>query len=646
MFASHLITRFFIFCSFAVCLGGNSLALAEHEIKSSRTNLSGNQADQQSLLKSIDLLISKGDFALASEEVLKAIERVGGEKNAEGDRFLDECLGRGESFRLSNKERDWLPVLDKAVQLRPSNAGYHSARSQVLCHVGRYQEALKEILLARQLTPSDLCLRHLQCCYLNGLHRDKEVLKEASAALALAPNDYRLHADKYDALCRMGRRDEAMQEITKAVEGGPQDANCRYLHADCLMHENRLGEAEMEFSKAVELDPSNEIYRLSLLFVLCAQSKKEQVDKCLNEWLVYGKRRSKPDIVAHASMKLHFSPFENEEAEPLRGYKTIYERLASNSQDFDCVAVGAYCALGENQQAMKALKRVMGRANPLTGCEHIVSLLNLYSPNTIAHVYVLDEIAHVLQNMRKGANSNSSEIGRLTAIQRQLDKTRTYILVALCQTGPGYKEGIEVLRYLEDQRRKGQLNELLYAGLVNLQTHYGNFSAALSEASEGLRTYPKSSGLMKLRATVNDILGRKKESLADIKQIQSGSKEAIKPEKFGALKSGMLGSLLPMYNNDRQGFDLAYKQALQAENEKLTAATSPDRKAQILLRKAELEIYAKDYEGALKIIEEAVKVGGNSSKSYELSAWALEGLKKHEQAAEARRAALALFEKK
>lgn len=98
----------------------------------------------------------------------------------------------------------------KAIQLQPSYATAHQWYSELLSLVGRHQEALAEVELARQLDPFSPIVRAAVGQRLNAAGRHAAALEKLGDALDLQPKLAWAHRERAWALSRLGRDDEAM----------------------------------------------------------------------------------------------------------------------------------------------------------------------------------------------------------------------------------------------------------------------------------------------------------------------------------------------------------------------------------------------------------------------------------------------------
>ena len=116
--------------------------------------------------------------------------------------------------------------LKKAIALNPNNADAHRFYGVLLTVLGRSDEALNEMELARKLDPLSLIVNALKAQAFFYANRDAEAIEQANKTLEIEPNFWIAHIMLTRIYIRQNRFDEAIAEAKKAVQfsGGNSEA--------------------------------------------------------------------------------------------------------------------------------------------------------------------------------------------------------------------------------------------------------------------------------------------------------------------------------------------------------------------------------------------------------------------------------------
>jgi TolB-like protein/tetratricopeptide (TPR) repeat protein len=154
---------------------------------------------------------SKDCLPQAKAATLKAVE-------------LDDSLAEAHAslaFALMWHDWDWAAAereAKRAVALNPNSGLAHFAYAHVLSDLGRHQEAISEIVHARELDPTFLLLRALEGMFLHHAGRNDEALTRLQAALELDPNFWVTHLTLGKVYVQQRKYADAISEFTKAKE--------------------------------------------------------------------------------------------------------------------------------------------------------------------------------------------------------------------------------------------------------------------------------------------------------------------------------------------------------------------------------------------------------------------------------------------
>ena len=160
--------------------------------------------------------VTTGDFPpseasqRARPAALKAIELD--DRLADGHTALGRIL-HGYDWDFTGAEKEY----KKAIELNPSYATGHHWYAVYLDDMGRTEEALKEIRVARELDPFSLPIHTSEAGLLLNAHHDGEAIKELKAALNQDPNFVGALFKLRDVYYLEGKYRDAAEALQKAL---------------------------------------------------------------------------------------------------------------------------------------------------------------------------------------------------------------------------------------------------------------------------------------------------------------------------------------------------------------------------------------------------------------------------------------------
>ena len=223
-----------------------------------------------------------GQFDHAVEWATRAIRK---------DPRPDYLTTLGTALLNAGRRDDAVNVFDKAVQLRPDDAGLWSdlgdalvavrrAAEAVLCfkrtleldpnranaafkaggilrEIGQLDEALASLDASRRLQPDHSPTLQLRALTLDGLGRHQQALHDNLRADELEPNNPSIgNGVGYD-LMQLGRHAEALQWFDRVIEIQPDFVRAVHNKALSLFQLNRFDEARTVFERLMQLDVTN-----------------------------------------------------------------------------------------------------------------------------------------------------------------------------------------------------------------------------------------------------------------------------------------------------------------------------------------------------------------------------------------------------
>ena len=154
--------------------------------------------------------------------------KAAAEKALEIDADLAEArivLGTVE-FWFDRNWKDAETELKKAIALNPNNADAHRFYAVLLTSLGRGEESIGEIEIARKLDPLSLVINALKAQSFFYAERDAEAVEQANKTLEIEPNFWIAHIMLARISIRQNKFDEAINEAKKAEQfsGGNSEA--------------------------------------------------------------------------------------------------------------------------------------------------------------------------------------------------------------------------------------------------------------------------------------------------------------------------------------------------------------------------------------------------------------------------------------
>jgi tetratricopeptide (TPR) repeat protein len=157
-----------------------------------------------------------------------------------------------------------LASYDRALALRPADAGVLNNRGVTLQKLNRHDEALASYDRALALREDNAAVFYNRGNALRELRRFDEALASYDRALALRPDHARALNNRGIALRDLGRHDEALANYERALASRPNDAESHNNMGAALKELGRLDEARDYFEKAIRLAPRTPLVYLSL----------------------------------------------------------------------------------------------------------------------------------------------------------------------------------------------------------------------------------------------------------------------------------------------------------------------------------------------------------------------------------------------
>ena len=174
-----------------------------------------------------------------------------------GKRPLSPRACNNLGFSLGKLERldEAIPLLKKAIELKPDYAAAYDNLGTAIMHQGRTREALPYFKKALELDPTvALVYNNLGNAFIQ-LGRAEEAVPLLRRAVQIDPDYATAWCNLGTALGQSGRADEALPLLRKSVQIDPANASAQCNLGFALLQRGRAREAIPYFEEAIRLDP-------------------------------------------------------------------------------------------------------------------------------------------------------------------------------------------------------------------------------------------------------------------------------------------------------------------------------------------------------------------------------------------------------
>lgn len=212
-------------------------------------------------------------FPLAKVPLASAPLRA--EKGAEALNAFDQAT----ELLWSQRYKEALPHLDKAVSLNVKMAVVHQQRG--LCHLvfKRFEDALKEADTALALDPLFGPAYELRALTLQESGRPREALGPYAEAVRLLPHATNIRLNRGQCYYAVGDYGRAGQELSAAIVLDTKLVRAYEFRALCRNNQGDFDGALTDTAKALELNPRSAMARGVRALVYAAQKKTAEADK-------------------------------------------------------------------------------------------------------------------------------------------------------------------------------------------------------------------------------------------------------------------------------------------------------------------------------------------------------------------------------
>jgi len=258
-------------------------------------------SDSYSILGNNGFWPAEKAYPKAKAAALKALEKDN--KLAEAHTSLAEIM----------KDYDWNFVGSEkefklAIELNPGYATAHQFYAFLLSSLGRHEEAIREIKIARNLDPLAPRISANVGLHLYFARRYDQALEELNKALEVDPNHFITHLYLGWAYEAMGKYEEAVRCYLRFIELSGESKAGDIAIAGCYALMGRREEARKIFNDIIEYSKGNYVSSVGIAWVFAAFGEKDQVFV----WLEKAFRERDPILAEFLKTHHRFDPVRSD----------------------------------------------------------------------------------------------------------------------------------------------------------------------------------------------------------------------------------------------------------------------------------------------------------------------------------------------
>jgi tetratricopeptide (TPR) repeat protein len=371
---------------------------------------------------------------------------------------------RATALAGDKKFSEALPDLNKAISINHHDSTYYELRSWVFENMNKPEDAFKDAEQAVKLNPKSALGRNSKATYFKTHGKWKEALAEYNAIIAANPDSLIAHRFKMECLFQL--KDwkngllclDAMEKL-----GEPKPTICEQK-ATVYAEMDDFKNVKAQLDKAAKLDPSNAKYYDADYHMLVGVTykKHKNMDKACEEFATAAKLQPQSiGIMKELLDAYRATKNRKKEVETL----VLYEALDDKNPQIPYQIAEIYYATSEYEKAVSVLERALMKGSKKPSTYYLLALCQ-----------------------RKTMNDKKALVVANKCIELEQGTSSAY--------GLWVRAGIE--------HDKGQ-------EVVAMQ----DIDAALAKKPTDKKTL---GGLYKLRAEVNEKLGKKAEAIEDRKK--------------------------------------------------------------------------------------------------------------------------------
>jgi len=258
-------------------------------------------ADAYLVLGDNSLWPSNKAYPLAKAAALKALEMD--PKLAEGHTSLAAIVEEYD-WEFAGAEKEY----KLALELNPGYATAHHWYAFLLSSLGRHEEAIREIKIARTLDPLSPRISANVGLLLYFARQYDQALVELKKALEVDPTHSTINAYFGLVYEAMGQYEEAIKSSLRALEltGGSKERDT--LIASCYALMGKREEARKMLNNVIEYSKGNYESSVSIAWVYTALGEKDQVFACFEKAF----KERDPNLITYLKTHYSFDPVRSD----------------------------------------------------------------------------------------------------------------------------------------------------------------------------------------------------------------------------------------------------------------------------------------------------------------------------------------------
>jgi len=188
-----------------------------------------------------------GELSMAESIYLELLQLDS--KNSEALNFLGLIFYQKHDYLIA------VELIEKAINIRPNVASYHSNLGIVFQELMKFEDAVKSFDLAISLNPDFAEAYSNRGNALISLKEYESALTDCDIAIQLKPNFSKAHSNRGNALLGLRKPTDALLSYNTAIAINPDYAEAYSNRGNALRELRQLEAAIKNYSKSIELKP-------------------------------------------------------------------------------------------------------------------------------------------------------------------------------------------------------------------------------------------------------------------------------------------------------------------------------------------------------------------------------------------------------
>ena len=155
------------------------------------------------------------------------------------------------------KYRESLPILKRAIELKPDYAWAYILRGIAYNNLKEYQRAIQDYDRAIELDPNDATAYNNRGSAYDNLKEYQRAIQDYDRAIELDPNDAKAYYNRGNAYDDLKEYQRAIQDYDRAIELDPNDATAYNNRGSAYDDLKEYQRAIQDYDRAIELDPND-----------------------------------------------------------------------------------------------------------------------------------------------------------------------------------------------------------------------------------------------------------------------------------------------------------------------------------------------------------------------------------------------------